>query len=52
MDRGSIENWKSHVKQNGAVYSVQYTKKGLANFRGMSMNKRLMAQGVRHKESF
>jgi hypothetical protein len=25
MDRSSIGNWKFHVKQNGSVYSVQYT---------------------------
>ncbi len=30
MDRGSIENWKFHVKQNGAVYSVQYTINGVS----------------------
>ncbi len=30
MDRGSIENWKFHVKQSGAVYSVQYTINGVS----------------------
>ncbi len=31
---GSIENWKSHVKKNGSVYSVQYTINGVSELPG------------------
>ncbi len=30
MDGSSIGNWKFHVKQDGAVYSVQYTINGVS----------------------
>ena len=34
MDRGSIGNWKSHVKQNGSVYSVRYPINGVSELPG------------------
>ena len=50
MDGCSIWNWKSHVKHNGSVYSVQFTINGVSEIPRRRVLKQ--AQGPGHKESF